>query len=164
MRRSPYLSREAVARSRALRREMTPAERALRAGLRRAFPAAHFRSQVPIGPYYADFASHGSRLILEVDGSQHGDAARYDAERTAFLESQGYRVLRFWNNQVLGELESVLTAIAAHLPSPLAGEGAPQGRMGGVRRSRARASGSHPLPNPPHTGEGFQGQPPVGVN
>jgi very-short-patch-repair endonuclease len=69
---------------------MTPAERALRSGLRRSFPGVHFRYQVPIGPYYADVACHSARLIIEVDGSQHQDAAAYDADRTAFLESQGY--------------------------------------------------------------------------
>lgn len=172
---SPYLSRETVARSRQLRREMTPAERALRAGIRKAFPGLHFRTQVPMGPYYADFACHGARLILEVDGSSHVDNEAYDAARTAFLNGEGYQVLRFWNNEVLRNLEGVLTLIAAHLPSPLVGEGGPKGRMGGARRSRARAegppearrrraraSGSHPLPNPPHKGEGFHGQPPVG--
>ena len=153
LRTSPHLSREAVARSRALRREMTPAERAVRAGLRRAFPAAHFRYQVPIGPH-ADFACHGARMIIKVDGSQHGEAVGYDAERTRFREGEVYRVLRFWNNQVLRELDGVLTAIAAALSSPLAGEGGAQRRMGGARRSRARTSGPHPLPSPPRKGEG----------
>ncbi len=124
----------------------------------------HFRCQVPIGPYYADVACHAARLIIEVDGCQHGEAVEYDAERSRFLESRGYRVLRFWNNQVLQELDSVLTAIAAALPSPLAGEGASKRRMGGARRSRARTSGPHPLPNPPRKGEGFDRQPPVGVS
>ena len=164
IRRSPHLSRETVARSRTLRREMTPAERALRAGLRRAFPGVHFRYQVPIGPYYADVACHAAKLIIEVDGSQHQEAVEYDTERSAFLEAQGYRVLRFWNNEVLQDLESVLTTIAATLPSPLAGEGGLKGRMGGARPSRARASGSHPLPNPPHKGEGANSEARVGVS
>ena len=157
VRQSPHLAPEQVARSRALRREMTPAERALRAGLRRSFPDAHFRYQVPIETYYADIACHRARLIVEVDGSQHQEAVAYDAERTAFLESRGYRVLRFWNNQVLQELDSVLTAIAAALPFPLAGEGAPQGRMGGARLSRAGTSGPHPEPLPPCGGEVGEG-------
>jgi very-short-patch-repair endonuclease len=142
---------------------MTPAERALRAGLRRSFPHVHFRYQAPLGPYYPDIACHGAKLIIEIDGSQHAEAVAYDAERTAFLESRGYKVLRFWNNQVLHELDGVLAAIAAHLPSPLAGEGGAKRRMGGARRSRARASGPHPLPNPPRKGEGFHGQSPIGV-
>ena len=140
---------------------MTPAERALRAGLRRAFPSVHFRYQVPIGPYYADIACHAAKLIIEVDGSQHQEAVEYDAERSGFLETQGFQVLRFWNNQVLGELDTVLIAIAAALPSPLAGEGGLKGRMGGARPSRARASGSHPLPSPPRKGEGGNDKPPV---
>jgi very-short-patch-repair endonuclease len=140
---------------------MTPAERALRAGLRRSFPHVHFRYQAPIGPYYADIACHAARMIIEVDGSQHGEAIAYDAERTAFLESRDYRVLRFWNNEVLTNLDGVLTAIASHLPSPLAGEGGAKRRMGGARRSRARTSGPHPLPSPPRKGEGGNDKPPV---
>ena len=122
-------------------------------------PDAHFRHQVPLGPYYADFASHAARLIIEVDGSQHGEER--DAARTHFLEGEGYRVLRFWNNEVLGNLDGVLRTIAAALPSPLVGEGGPKGRMGGARRSRARASGPHPPPSPPHKGEGGNVKPPV---
>jgi len=155
---------------------MTPAERALRAGLRRSFPHVHFRYQAPIGPYYADVACHGMRLVIEVDGSQHADAADYDAERTAFLEGRGYKVLRFWNNEVLQNLEGVLTAIAAVLPSPLAGEGGAKRRMGGARQGRARTSGPHPHPSPPRNwepakvvlsrepkGEGGNDKPPAGV-
>jgi very-short-patch-repair endonuclease len=153
---------------------MTPAERALRAGLRRSFPHVHFRYQAPIGPFYADIVCHGAKLVIEVDGSQHQEALEYDADRTTFLEGRGYRVLRFWNNQVLTELESVLTAIASHLPSPLAGEGGLKGRMGGARRSRARTPSPHPLPSPPRKwapakvilsrgpkGEGGNDKPPV---
>jgi very-short-patch-repair endonuclease len=153
---------------------MTPAERALWNGLRIVLADARFRCQVPFGPYYADFASHRCRLIVEVDGSQHGEALDYDAARTHFLEGEGYRVLRFWNNEVLKDLDAVLTAIAATLPSPLVGcagkprptrlspvrgtgrpgHGGPKGRMGGARRSRARSAGPHPHPSPPHKGEG----------
>jgi len=151
---SPYLAPATIARARALRREMTPAERALWSGLRTVLADARFRCQVPFGPYYADFASHRCRLIVEVDGSQHGEALGYDAARTHFLEGEGYRVLRYWNNEILKDLDAVLTAIAANLPSPLVGEGGPKGRMGGARRSRARSAGPHPHPSPPHKGEG----------
>ncbi|HYD14568.1 MAG TPA: DUF559 domain-containing protein [Allosphingosinicella sp.] len=154
MRRSPYLAPGTVARARTLRREMTPAERCLWKGMRSVLTDARFRCQVPFGPYYADFASHRCRLIVEVDGSQHGEALDYDAARTHFLEGEGYRVLRFWNNEVLRDLDAVLTAIAAQIPSPLVGEGGPKGRMGGARRSRARSAGPHPHPSPPHKGEG----------
>jgi very-short-patch-repair endonuclease len=126
LRTSPPLALAARARARRLRRAMTPADRALRAGLRAAFPGAHFRYQVPIGRYCADIACHGARLIVEVDGGRHGDARAYDAGRTRFLESRGYTVLRFWNNDVLNDLDGVLAAIAPHLPSPARGEGDPQ--------------------------------------
>ncbi len=158
MRRSPPLPRATIARARALRRDLTQAERTLQRALRAAFPLAHWRKQVPLGPYFADFASHAARLVIELDGSQHADAAEYDAERTAFLETQGYRVLRFWNNQVLGELDGVLTAIRAALPSPLVGEGAPKGRMGGARPRRAPAESpvlnANVTPPSPRVGEG----------
>ena len=154
LRTSPYLAPATLRRARTLRREMTEAERVLWKGLRATFAGAHFRHQVPFGPYYADFASHRAKLVIEVDGSQHGEALDYDATRTHFLEGEGYRVLRFWNNEVLRDLDNVLTAIAANLPSPLVGEGGLKGRMGGARRSRARTSGPHPHPSPPHKGEG----------
>ncbi len=155
LRTTPYLAPEAIARSRALRRDMTPAERALWRALRVTFPAAHFRHQVSFGPYHADLASHGAKLVIEVDGGQHGEAVDYDAARTAFLSGEGYRVLRFWNNEVLENLDGVLTAIAATLPSPLVGEGGAKRRMGGARRGRApsRKAGT-PTPAPPHKGEG----------
>ena len=73
----------------------------------------HFRRQVPIGPYVADFACMAARLIIEVDGSQHGDDAgmQKDAKRTQWLEQEGYRVLRFWNNDVTRNIKGVLEAI-----------------------------------------------------
>lgn len=73
----------------------------------------HFRRQVPLGPYYADFASHRARLVIEVDGSTHftDDGIEYDARRTAFLRGQGYRVLRFTTPDILGNIEAVVAAI-----------------------------------------------------
>jgi len=99
-----------TAKARRLRRDATDAERALWAALRQTHPHAHFRRQVPIGPYFPDFASHTARLIVEVDGGQHGDTR--DAARTRFLESEGYHVLRFWNHDVLQNVDGVLSAIA----------------------------------------------------
>src|SRR5258705_13943849 len=80
---------------------------------RSALLGSHFRRQVPIGPYVADFACMAARLIIEVDGSQHGlDAgASRDAKRTQWLEQEGYRVIRFWNNDVTGNIKGVLEAI-----------------------------------------------------
>jgi very-short-patch-repair endonuclease len=73
----------------------------------------HFRRQATIGRYFADFACHGTRLVVEVDGGGHAerDQMTADTERTAFLNSRGYRVLRFWNNDVLNDIEAVKLAI-----------------------------------------------------
>ncbi len=113
------LSAHAIERARDLRKNMTDVERVLWRGLREALPTYHWRKQVPLGPYTVDFASHSARLIVEVDGGQHVDRGEYDAVRTRFLESEGYRVLRFWNSDVLQNPEGVLTRIADTL-----GEGA----------------------------------------
>jgi very-short-patch-repair endonuclease len=94
---------------------MTDAERILWHALREALPEWHWRRQVPLGPYFADFASHGAKLIIEVDGGQHAQAVAADARRTAFLESQGYRILRFWNHEVLENVAGVLNRIAEDL-------------------------------------------------
>jgi very-short-patch-repair endonuclease len=97
---------------------MTDAERKLWWHLRRLpLENAHFRRQATIGRYFADFACHRLRLVVEVDGSQHGEGHHVvtDAERTAYLTSRGYRVLRFWNNEVLNEIEGVMGAIYAAL-------------------------------------------------
>ncbi|MDC7784500.1 DUF559 domain-containing protein [Rhodoplanes sp. TEM] len=107
-----------VHRARALRRELTDAERKLWWHLRRVPPgASHWRRQAPIGPYFADFACHAARLVIELDGGQHAaDAnATHDVTRTAYLEAQGYRVLRFWNNDVLANVDGVLEVIATAL-------------------------------------------------
>ncbi len=76
-----------------------------------------FRRQHPIGPYVADFCSPRHRLIIELDGSQHLNQHERDGERTAYLDAQGYRVLRFWNNDVMNNIQAVLAAIleALHL-------------------------------------------------
>lgn len=86
------------ARARSMRRDMTDPERKLWRALRTRLPLddTHFRRQVPIGPFIADFCSFGAKLVIEVDGDQHGfDHGRaYDGRRTAYLTSLGYRVLR----------------------------------------------------------------------
>jgi very-short-patch-repair endonuclease len=152
----------AVARARRLRRTATDAEELLWYALRERLSSAKFRRQVPFGPYTADFASHGAKLIVEVDGHQHMQASEHDRERTAFLNSEGYQVLRFWNNEVLQNLDGVLTVVASHIPSPLVGEGGPQGRMRGARRRpRAGSPSRHPSPHPsPTRGEGESDNPP----
>ncbi len=116
-------------RSRGLRRNATDTEKHMRRALREAFPGEKFRFQVPLGPFHADFCSHARKLIIEIDGGQHNEAR--DASRTHFLESEGYRVLRFWNNDVLENIDGVIATVAAQLPSPPVGEGGAQRRMRG---------------------------------
>jgi very-short-patch-repair endonuclease len=70
-----------------------------------------FRRQQPIGKYIVDFVCLEKRLIIEVDGGQHDEQSSYDSNRDAWLNSQGYRILRFWNNQIFGELEAVKETI-----------------------------------------------------
>lgn len=108
---------------------MTEAERLLWGELRaRRFHGFKFKRQWTLGPYVVDFCCCEARLVVEVDGGQHEVAA--DEERTTWIERQGYRVRRVWNNDVLGNKEGVLTILAndlsGPLPSPLpqAGEGA----------------------------------------
>jgi very-short-patch-repair endonuclease len=102
----------AQAHARRLRSEMTEAERALWRELRRErIPGTRFRRQVPIGPYIADFACLKTRLVVELDGSQHVEQAQYDEERSTFLKAQGFRVLRFWNALVFTERKAVVETI-----------------------------------------------------
>jgi very-short-patch-repair endonuclease len=70
-----------------------------------------FRRQQPIGPYIVDFVCFEKKLVIEIDGGQHSQQAVYDNTRTEWLASQGFQVLRFWNNQVLQEIEAVKSAI-----------------------------------------------------
>jgi very-short-patch-repair endonuclease len=114
---------EALQRVRELRREATPAEELLWSRLRaRRLEGFKFRHQDWLGPFIADFLCMEARLIVEVDGSQHVNADAYDERRSRYLRARGYRVLRFWNNEVPHDLEAVPTAIRAALleavPSP----------------------------------------------
>ena len=118
-------------RARSLRRDMADAEKSIRRILRLHQIDGHrFRRQVPLGPYIADFVCHNARLIIEIDGGQHQELAPQEAERTRFLQGQGYRVLRFWNNEVLSNLAGMRSTIAENLRC-------------------------HPLPTLPIKGEGF---------
>ncbi|MGJ7525670.1 endonuclease domain-containing protein [Variovorax sp. GB1P17] len=129
------LRERARVRARSLRTTPTDAEALLWYHLRDRRMADHkFRRQRPIGPYFADFACLEAKLIVELDGGQHVDAALCDENRTRFLEAQGYRVLRFWNNEVLTQTDAVRERILQALqednphpnPLPQAGEGARQ--------------------------------------
>ncbi|HEY5204039.1 MAG TPA: DUF559 domain-containing protein [Roseiarcus sp.] len=79
-----------------------------------------FRRQVPVGPYIVNFLCVGAKLIVEADGSQHAESPR-DQARDAYLESQGWKVLRFWNNEVSQNREGVLETIFAHANRPSSG-------------------------------------------
>jgi very-short-patch-repair endonuclease len=101
--------------ARTLRQTSTDAEIRLWAMLRsRRLAGFKFRRQHPVGRYVADFVCTRYRLIVEADGGQHADNAA-DTDRTKWLESQGWRVLRFWNNDILANTEGVLEAILAAL-------------------------------------------------
>jgi len=100
--------------ARELRREMTPQERKLWYALRgKQLRGLRFRRQHPFPPYILDFYCHSHKLVVELDGGQHNEPANvdYDQQRTAWIESQGLRVLRFWNNEVDKNLDGVLDAI-----------------------------------------------------
>jgi very-short-patch-repair endonuclease len=101
--------------ARVLRRNATQAEGIMWRLLRdRRFGGVKFRRQVPIGPFIADFASIEHRLVVELDGGQHADSAT-DVRRDRFLKSEGWRVLRVWNNEVMRNREGVLEAIHSAL-------------------------------------------------
>ena len=112
---------------------MTDAEALMWKMLRsRRIADVKFRRQHPIGRYILDFYCHEKKLCIELDGAQHMEAESYDEQRAAWLKAQGIKVLRFWNNQMLAETESVMEAIynelvltraPANTPLPQAGEG-----------------------------------------
>ena len=123
----------ATERARRLRGDPTDAEKLLWRLLRECFLEARFRRQAPIRHYLADFASHRAKLVVEVDGGQH--APENDEERDRAIIAEGYRILRFWNHDVLGNPDGVASVIADALPKP------------------------HPHPASPIEGEGKEGRP-----
>ena len=107
---------KSLERARKLRRDMTDAERALWRLLRdRRLEGWRFRRQEPIDHYIVDFVCFEARLVVEVDGGQHANSES-DELRDAHLQAQGFRVLRFWNNEVLSNADYVYRAIVAALP------------------------------------------------
>ncbi|MER9095845.1 endonuclease domain-containing protein [Mesorhizobium sp. M0700] len=101
--------------ARSMRREPTEAEDRLWHELRgRRLDRIKFRRQVPVGKFIADFICAEARLIIEIDGSQHADS-NYDRERDAELKARGFRVLRFWNDDVLRDLNAVYDTIIAYV-------------------------------------------------
>jgi len=114
-RRNPKLQNFA----RELRKDMTDAEhrlwRHLHGGQQHGIK---FRRQYIIGNYIADFAAPEIKLVIELDGGQHAAQQTYDQQRSQFLQNQGYRVLRFWNHDVLQQTEAVMTEISKHCQLP----------------------------------------------
>ena len=105
-------------KARELRKNLTEAERTLWKYLRlRQFDGNKFRRQEPIGKYIVDFVCFEKKLIVEVDGGQHNEQVIYDSERNEWLKKQGFRILRFWNNQVLKEIDGVEGGIMEALSS-----------------------------------------------
>ena len=139
---SRYESRDgSIDRARQLRRDATPVEQHLWSALRRsALDGAKFRRQQRLGPYFGDFVCQAARLVIEVDGDTHGGdrAMAHDARRTAYLASEGYRVLRFSNADVMDNLEGVTSVIrSALIPSP-SHPAAPGGSLTLPQGERAR--------------------------
>ena len=118
--------------ARKLRADSTGPEHILWRALRERLPLYKFRRQHPIGNRIADFACPAKKLVIELDGSQHADEIEADDKRTAELAAYGYRVIRFWNNDVTENLVSVLDTIYRELetPPPHPALSAPAGRRG----------------------------------
>ena len=117
----------APSKARDLRQRSTDAERALWRLRNRQLVGYKFRRQVPIGEYIIDFVCLERKVVIEVDGGHHQEQAPYDTDRTTWLESQGFQVLRFWNHEVLTDAEAVQEALlvalqgnspSSHSPSP----------------------------------------------
>jgi very-short-patch-repair endonuclease len=102
--------------ARQLRKLPTPAEKRLWLVLRgEKLNGLHFRRQHALGKYIIDFVCVKWKLAIEIDGSQHLEQSDYDIQRTAYLESQGYKLIRFWNDQVMNDIEGVIQSIEAAL-------------------------------------------------
>lgn len=116
-------------KARRLRKELTETEKYLWKYLRdKQIGGFKFRRQQPVGRYIVDFINFEKKLIIEVDGGQHSIYKKRDIIRDKYLKKEGYRVLRFWDNEVLNNIEGVLEVIMQNLspspqPSPLKGEG-----------------------------------------
>ena len=121
-----------IRQARKLRERQTPHEHELWQQLRaKRFSGYKFRRQQPLGRFVVDFVCFSKKLILEIDGGQHAEAAEHDAQRDALLKQGGYRILRFWNNEWTEQQDAVLETIWLALqettplpnPSPARGEG-----------------------------------------
>jgi very-short-patch-repair endonuclease len=148
-----------TARARDLRNNPTQAEKLLWSRLRKSqLGGLAFTRQLPIAGHFADFACRSAKLVVELDGSQHTKMSEADAERTRRIEAAGYRVLRFWNNQLTSNMDGVLTAILAAAfpngkreptpqPPPASGQG----------EQKKKQEGSAISTSPPASGRGPRG-------
>ena len=134
-------AKETLVKAKRLRRDMTEPERKLWSVLRNGrLDGAKFRRQQPVGPFIADFVCQEQRLIVEADGGQHAENLA-DARRSAFLRSKGYRVLRFWNNEIMSNLDGVAQIVATALSTPHPAQAAPESP------SPSRGEGSRGVPH-----------------
>ncbi len=131
-------TQEKTDRARRLRRDMTNAEWRLWGVLRGSQRGASFRRQHPIGPYFVDFYCAPLKLAIELDGGQHAERQGYDDARTTFLATQGIKVVRYWNNEVMENLDGVCVDLSAAI----------QGR-----KFEFATNGADPLPASPLQGE-----------
>ena len=147
-------------RSRELRNNATPAERKLWSVLgNRQLSGVRFNRQVVIRPYICDLVARSAKLVIEIDGGQHGEALAYDRARTSFLEVKGYRVLRFWNNEVMANIEGVVETIrqALNTPSHQSGRGRAVEDSEGEGMSVADKTSPPPLASGTHESITFMG-------
>ena len=149
---------QTLTHARTLRRDMTDTEHKLWSVLRnRAFNNLKFKRQVPVGVFIADFMCHEAMLIVELDGGQHAALAAQDARRTHWLEAQGFQVLRFWNNEVMTNIEGVCAVIgdtaSARCPHPPL-QGA-QPATSGCRFAGSTHASRNPRYTPSPPGEGL---------
>ncbi len=160
-----------AANAKRMRRDMTEPERLLWRAIRQRIPVegTHFRRQVPVDRYIVDFCAFGAKLIVEVDGNQHGtdEAIAHDGVRTARLEQLGYRVVRFSNHDVMANIDSVLDTIFANLPAPETPTPgpSPQGRGEALRHAtRKRQSSAKPGEQGPFHSSPMRGGAGVGAS
>ena len=113
--RRPYRdkgNKRPTARSRELRLNPTDAEQKMWSRLQaRQVAGTRFNRQFPVGPFICDFVSRAAKLVVEIDGGQHAQQEEEDAQRSEYLKARGYRVVRFWNNDVLGNVDGVVETI-----------------------------------------------------
>ncbi|MEO6024010.1 MAG: endonuclease domain-containing protein [Burkholderiales bacterium] len=143
-------------RARALRNQATETERRLWRFIRlRQLGGHRFRRQVPIGCYIADFACLEAKRVVELDGGQHHEQRAHDALRDGYIKPQGFRVLRFWNNQVLQETAAALEDILRALEDPHPFGKLRAGSSLPPEAGEGSANAPSPPPRAPHKGERF---------